>query len=152
MKDKMIILGNTRIRLSNIKNYGISSGKKYKQKIYNRKEEINPIGFVATIVSLLEGGERSGVETKYVYEWSKEWRDDLSKKEIEELNGALLYWKDDGTIGATRNVSATSSDIVEYREEYLYITTFQNDNFVFWESEVSFDIQEKLKEIDNMFS
>lgn len=152
MKDRMIILGNTRIRLSNIKNYGISSGKKFRQKLYTRKEVINPIGVIATIASWLEGGYSTGLETKDEYEWSGKWKDNISKKEIDELKGATLVLLDDGTIETTRSVSASDSDIQDYVEKYLYITTFQNDNFVFWQSDVSFDIQEKLKEIDNMFS
>lgn len=150
MKDRMVILGNTRIRLSNIKNYGISTGKKYKQKIYNREEEINPISVFTTLISFFDNND-SNIETRYVYRWSEEWNHGMSKETIDELDGALLYWKSDGSIGATRSVLASSNDIVEYKEKYLYITTFQNDNFVFWESEVSFDIQKKCKEIDCMF-
>ena len=76
----------------------------------------------------------------------------MSKEEIDELGGGTLVLLDKGEIGVTRKVLASDSCIQEYQEKYLYITTFQNDNFVFWESEVSFDINEKCKEIDEMFN
>lgn len=152
MKDRMVILGDTRIRLSNIKNYGISSGTKYRQKIYTRKEVLNPIGMIATIASWLEGGYSTGQETKYEYEWTGEWYEDMSKEELDELDGAVLYKADDGTIKGTRNVTASGSSIQEYQEKYLYITTFQNDNFVIWKSSAPFDIEKKCKEIDEMFN
>lgn len=37
---------------------------------------------------------------------------------------------------------------VQYRK-YLYITTYQNDNFTFKETEVNFDVTEKYNEINN---
>ena len=33
-------------------------------------------------------------------------------------------------------------------EDYLYVTTYQNDNYRFYETEVPFDIREKCSEID----
>ena len=153
MKDRMVILGNTRIRLSNIKNYGISSETRYRQKIYKREFVANRFGAtVDAITQVFLDFNLNTAGARYEYEWTGEWYDGMSKKELEELNGATLYLRDDGKIGSTRDKLVDKPSIQEYREKYLYITTFQNDNFVFWESEVSFDIQEKLKEIDHMFS
>ena len=152
MRDRMIILDDTRVRLSNIKNYGISSGKKFRQKLYTRKEVLNPVGVVASFFSLLEGGYCSDETVEYEYEWTGKWNEGMSKEEIDELGGGTLVLLDKGEIGVTRKVLASDSCIQEYQEKYLYITTFQNDNFVFWESEVSFDINEKCKEIDEMFN
>lgn len=47
-----------------------------------------------------------------------------------------------------RNQKAGRGDVMKVTEEYLYITTYQGDNYVFNKSQADFNIHEKFKEID----
>lgn len=105
---KFISCGNTRIKISNIKEYGISSTKLYVKPNY-KKADVQPDDL-----------------------WHK-----LFPKQVE-----------DGTYTLAVSIS---SDDWGYKLEsvpYLYITTYQNENFVFYSLTSSFNIYDKRNELD----
>lgn len=49
----------------------------------------------------------------------------------------------------TLGTVATDNDLIRQKVSYLYVTTYQGDNYRFNDWEVSFDIYEKCKELDS---
>ena len=89
---KFIVIGNDRIKLSNIKHYGIS----YKEPVRVRDHGlIDLVSDIFDLIAMLKG---------------------------EKIN--------------------------RYSKKFLFITTYQNDNFEFR----SEDIEEKLRELDDYFN
>lgn len=125
-----IQFGNVRVKLNNIKNYGISTCDAYYIKQYEwhkrdqKKEERKK--------SLLEyffeptGEYRWNGKTEYV---------STDEEEAQRIKGEKYYWVD-------------KVEIEKRQQNYLYITTYQGDNFQFVEKEADFDIFEKCKELD----
>jgi len=64
---------------------------------------------------------------------------------IFDLNDEKYGWK-----LTKRNSKAERGDVKQTTEEYLYITTYQGDNYVFYESQANFNIYDKLSEIDEL--
>lgn len=119
-----IILGDTRIKTSNIKNYGIKTETKFfeiikKEKPKEKKPKEDIKDFMLTF---------AGLFTKII---AMEVADEL-------FPGKFSY-------------SEPKKETKKHRTEVfnvLYITTYQGDNFLFSEYEEEFDIHEKLKELD----
>lgn len=155
-QSSFIQLGNVRVKLGNIKNYGISKCDSYYYKVYeydpqlakqiedsNRKKR----GLFKTLSSLFSEQPYKWKGKKiYIASFSKE--DALRKAGIDPYypNGAPRAYKQepDGTLEL-----CDGGDFLEIEESYLYVTTYQNDNFRFPEGSVSFNIFDKCKEIDS---
>src|SRR5690625_4245970 len=124
-KPKFIALGDVRIKLSNIKNYGldyetieelVSEEKFY----YTKGEKIsNRVG--GTLLGIL-GAAAGGAEGAAALASKGKWSDHYVERTTEN---------------------------VEYK--ILYITTYQGDNFRFHQKYESFNIEEKMKELDRYF-
>ena len=145
-KNKMIFIGDVRIRANNIKNYGIANNTRYFEKIY-KKEKVKRANWEIIVDAFLESPEP--YEWKWYGEYvevSKRRYDNRSKprqcnRKTVDSNGQIAY----------TNTLLTESDFKIRKEKCLYITTYQRDNFVFWESEAKFDILKKCNEIDEVF-
>ena len=131
-KSSFISLGNVRIRISNIKNYGIAKGEKYYIKVYEHSTSSCDSFFSQVILDR--------------YEWHG------LKKEVKNPNcwgGKKIIKSRSGEIKPTnRDLYSRKDDIIIEHVDYLYITTFQGDNYRFYETDVSFNIYDKCQEID----
>jgi len=118
-----ITLGDTNIRLKNIKNYGITYETEVEvieipinyttgQKVFNRT-----LGVFQMIVGLTE--RDAGMSTDGINSFAKGY--------IKEIKKNVHY-------------------------KVLYITTYQADNFRFHEKKVNFDIDEKYNELNDYLS
>ena len=128
-KPSFIAFDDIRIKTSNIKNYGISSEVFYFKKIYDKIPCENGLAKLLGCVDTVWNGEteKNGIK-------------------IEEFrNPKVTYTHNQGY----KNYLPLREDYVEKTIEYLYVTTYQNDNYKFYECDVSFDIREKMKEIDD---
>lgn len=115
-KPTFIVVGDTRIKLSNIKEYGISSGTLYFYK--EMVEDPDAEGFIAFLI----GGRKA---TGRLIEISREdYNDDREYLGEEKLAKKV---------------------------NYLYITTYQGQNYTFYETHCNFNIYSKCEELDNYF-
>ena len=178
MAKEFIILGNTRLKIKNIKDYGISSKQKtfYYLKIYEK----NPNYISGDFFNNLFNSE-------YIYRGTKK---EITEKEFNSLSsgdiriktrdvscgdeigdtiwdmidiGNIIYTafnkdmyilNDSGKIVKIDKGSFNSDDLItETRKvKYLYVTTYQNDNYTFTEGEENFNIFSKCKELDNLLT
>lgn len=162
MKDKrgkFILLGNTRIKIGNIKDYGISSKMKDYEKIYEVVERSGGIvlKFLLGNIKLVWNGE---VEKITADRWNE--LSESSKHSQEVRNEHVRYWyeytykrykNEKGEVVTANDLGAVATlenSVVEKEIKYLYITTFQNDNFRFYEDEVDFSIIDKCNELDSL--
>lgn len=171
---QFIQLGGTRVKLSNIKNYGISSnGKvlmKAEVKTYTEREVIDCTHWLLN-------------RNYYSYEYYGKHLLSFDEyyNEIEQLNYALKNEYDKSAYGKDKMPKAfvyseskkklTRAEdkflekgdfILTYADSYyLYITTYQGDNYTFYEYGIeqlndymraSFNIREKLQELDGYFT
>ena len=96
MSSNFITIGNTRIRKSNIKNFGVNTGR------------------VGGSSNLFDG-----------------------------VAGAVF-----GAVSGKGLASGFSDSLLGKEVEYLYVTTYQNDNYTFSAKEI--DIQKALKELEEL--
>jgi len=140
---KFLVFGDVRIKASNIKDYGISNEsnnylnyieeinkdiQKLQSRISDEKEDRNKNNgkFVGSFYSMqhyINYGDTSYVKEEY-------------EKKVAKRDEYMNYL--DYTYA------------MQGKLEYLYITTYQNDNYKFYSYESDFDIKEKLQEIDNV--
>ena len=106
-----IVFGDIRIKLSNIKNYGLSS----EEYTVSAKKELTSVESVLGTVDDLF---------------------DLVAIGLDLLQGEPIY----------RSVYETKE------RKYLYVTTYQNDNYTFYEDIARFNIREKCNELDKWLS
>lgn len=162
INDKVVILGNVRIRAKSIKNYGVASGKRYYEKIYEMKERKGKILWMKYTESVLEWeGDSIRID-------EGRYKDILKPSALESKNGQISQitigqlagvehkttyrrYRDDNGELVDSNEQTTMDDIIEKKEKYLYITTYQKDNFIFYQNDVDFDIHKKCNEIDMIF-
>lgn len=148
-RPSFVEFGNTRIRLSNIKNYGIASVPVYYAKVF----------------VLVEKEAKSKLFGKYRY---KECVDsgkrvrlcDTSETDARSIlcDGSQYYHRyelQDGKINRIHTGGllvygpVSFEDLVECKNvDYLYVTTYQKDNYRFFADISEFDIHSKCKEID----
>ncbi|MCL2356544.1 MAG: cold shock domain-containing protein [Defluviitaleaceae bacterium] len=128
------VFGDVRVKLSNIKNYGISQetqGQVYRSIQTTTKPERTTMDKVretaAGLLALTAFVTDSNDLGYLAHECLPE-----EKKAITKIRGIKI--KD----GITRR--------------YLYVTTFQKDNYTFYENTASFNIDEKCKELDELLS
>lgn len=151
-KNKFILLGNTRIKLGNIKNYGISSERVKCEKIY-RLAEGEKDGLLAAMLRNTDlVWEKEVEELTYDREYQFEIsdHDHKNREEFPRVTTYKRYRNKNGKIVDSHSIATMDNSVVEIKRKYLYISTFQKDNFRFYEDEVDFDITKKCNELDNL--
>lgn len=151
-----IQFGDVRIKLNNIKNYGIDICNSYYYKIYEydpqlaqkMAEEAKKERGLSKILSAFFPNSDSGSykwngEKIYIASFSKE--NALKEAGIDSSDYHRCYRRNQN--GSLE--SCTYDDFLETQENYLYVTTYQGDNFQFIESTANFNIFDKCKEIDS---
>lgn len=138
---KFLAFGDIRIKISNIKNYGIENeSKKYLAQVNGFKNKKRSLLDAIEVAELeLEGSRRA-------FDWAADLikRDEMRVQyEKSRLSEALCQNKKDLE-------SIEYSLALQDQLEYLYITTYQNDNFKFYGHACGFDIRAKITEIDNL--
>lgn len=148
-RPSFVDFGKTRIRFSNIKNYGIASAPVYYAKVF----------------VLVEKEGKSKLFGKYRY---KERVDsgrrvrlcDTSESDAKSMlcDGSQYYHRYEAENGKINKVHTggllesgpvSFEDLVECKNvDYLYVTTYQKDNYRFFADLTEFDIHSKCKEID----
>lgn len=170
IENKFIAFGNERIKTNNIKNYGISNdSEKIIKRINNLEDKISDISLE---ISRLEEERNDKIEheiqherdvTSFVRFTSATSSSGRTMKEIEELAKKRVKY-------ITNIIEDKQIQIQKKREElnnllnsqeygyakngkliYLYITTYQGDNFKYYLDVCGFDIYKKLLEIDMSF-
>lgn len=175
------ICGN-RIKVSNIKHFGISSENKYYANVYKVKmEKRGGVGFAGAMFLLVFN--QSVPEPTYFITEKKltNYKNEISEEEytnikrgvkmpiylqvdsneMDKSHSKFEFVEDliDGTYIVKSisksvytegkiEVEATPDDVFKVETRYLYITTYQNDNYTFTENEC--DIDEKLAELDSL--
>lgn len=144
---KFITCGGTNIRLNNIKQYGLGKYPVLYEKIYHME-------IIYNIRNSLREFLFEDAEIKK-YHFENEW---YCHGESEYRNGdeRLIKVKDEVV---RKRCSPrldnwpididTEDNYKTVMKPYLYITTYQKENFIFKETEVNFDVTEKYNEICN---
>lgn len=201
----MIKIGDVRIRVSNIKNYGIRKEEVFFEKVYGRKRKEKVVekeksgsltralgkGLTKMIVAIAES-ERKTVEfieknghygDYYDYDYSffpTEESLSVSKERANYVRRDKVYSipvrlkkgesyfhaldkgdkivegsrinkaNEDGIYYVYADDVSKKEDITTGIEKYLYVTTFQGDNYVFGKDKI--DVDEKVEELDKRFS
>lgn len=145
-KPTFIAFGDVRIKTSNIKNYGIASTTRYYVKVY----EYTP--------SASDSWVKQNLSMKaYSNSWKYTGIDAEMPEELylrhkaKNFSNGRKYIKWEGEIKQSETkcpLPLSESDFLVKNISYLYVTTYQNDNYEFREGDVDFDIKEKCKEID----
>jgi cold shock CspA family protein len=119
-----LVCGNTRIKLSNIKNYGLDS-----------ETETNT----------------SNIKKKYTQDQKRKRRKEaLPNALINSFKHPLMGV---ASFADSMLESYYEEKVITKKEfNILYITTYQGDNYRFHEKYESFDVIKKLKELDDYFS
>lgn len=192
-RNKFITFGETRIKASNIKNYGL----KYIRTTYDIYQKIwiakliKKRKLLSDLYEYIDTGEWKKVPSKqspYRNEMIKEHINSARTIEVRSYEPRPInywypddrptdYWYYDRLIFSGK-YNPDGEMIVEEKQFFLsdifrdanekcshdfksenprkfhslYITTFQNDNFTFDEESVSFDIYDKMKELDDIFT
>lgn len=148
MRPTFIKLGNIRIKLSNIKNYGISYTSrerlkiiskeefeklKKEEQINNSKKRLNKIKRPKNIKEkILKKIPFRNIPTSEYQKSYEKYREEYTHR---YQNASAEYKKN-------------YFELENYSIPYLYITTYQNDNYKFHEDKVSFNVRDKMKELD----
>lgn len=161
---RFVTCGNVNIRLNNIKEYGFGKypvlyERYFIEKICKEKTIFGTIQNVAywTGMNWYDRGEISDSEVEYYRSFHKTL-DDYRYGEIsilvQEENGELKHFTPYGADwNRVSNVDMSSSASKQLyaigQKNYLYIETYQKENFQFKEDQVSFNIYDKYNEINN---
>lgn len=146
-----ISFDNTRIKLSNIKHYGISSTVRYYAKIYENKK------VSSSFLGLIDVSHNEDVWTgeKILLLNARDYQDaydimfPVPAQNADGSTACVRFIMKNGEVEKTSEIrKRNKSDIIEVEEEYLYVTTYQKDNYQFFKDDVEFDIYDKFKEID----
>lgn len=128
---KFLKIGNTRVKVGNIKDYGIGYETFFYEKVYTKK----------SYSKLTWDGETVRIDEIRYLELSSELRKTYK-----------LVLDDNGVAKEMVGFIATLKDVLEKKCKYLYLTTYQNDTYIFYETDVDFELEEKLNELDEIFS
>lgn len=167
-RKSIVTFGETRIKASIIKNYGISSDVGYKVPLYKEITEKGFMGFPK--VTFVKTGEFLEIKKDAWKYYSRRYIDNYGWIDDYLENGKYLMvylydevaqctdWykgfvcKDDEgriyTSSSPQNKHSSRENLISFTKHYLYVTTYQHDNFCFFEGEAPFDIYEKCKELD----
>ena len=158
-----IQFGDVRIKLSNIKNYGISSDTSYYIKIYEynaqKAKQVEIEKAKRKKAGLFQKIMAPAIDTNF-YEWKgkKKYINSLSTMASLRLNLDDLYdnygsfclkENPDGSLEPYNPPFSDKKDFLEEEEPLLYVTTYQGDNFRFVQGAVDFDVHKKCSEIDS---
>lgn len=147
-KPTFIAFGDVRIKTSNIKNYGLSTLTRYYVKVYGFVENDSD-GWLKRNFSL----KAYASYWRYIgIDAEMDEKTYLSHQKHNFSDGCKYVKNKDGSISQTQTncpVSLSPSDFSTKNVPYLYVTTYQNDNYTFYQDEVDFDIKAKCKEIDD---
>lgn len=167
-KPIFISFGNTRIKINSIKNYGISTDTGYYEKTtrMNKRSISNP-NFLEKIRGTVHiywsyTGEDIEIDqeryddvmnyrchNKYAFFKKGEKVPEFSRyrnyDNITEYNWITASEDNIYMIGKSE---ATPEDVYSIKRTYLYVTTYQKDNYTFYQNEVSWNIVEKRNELD----
>ena len=132
MNNKMIALGDKRILISSIKEYGIATKDIYYRKIYD-------VTFIDHIIFC---------SRKYEWHGEKE-RIGMS---LSKSDKTWLTYRHDGKWCCDLAKKVNHQHIIVEKEKYLYVKTTQGDDWGYLESVAPFDITEKCKELDEIFN
>lgn len=175
-RPEFVKFGEVRIKLSNIKNYGVNVENKFYEKVYKRQEVKE---YDNALLQFL-GGK---ISYRYTYykdeEISSSRYDDIKKGVIlpgkvfllkgqeylrlksEILGNRILYRNEtyknvhtdncqyasvDGVYET--NKIAEQDDVFLKEISYMYVTTYQNDNFKFMQDLEDWDVKKKCAELD----
>lgn len=181
IQKKFIKIGDTRIKISNIKNYGISDDENelllkiqdLKKVISNLQNKISNLDFKIKSDEEWE----SHMESQRAYINAFRAQVDKQMASVNEKFGVYSdlkiepasskSTKNDFKLNYLKNEKAScinemKSHINEMERlqnllnekkynNYLYITTYQNDNFVFYQQELDCDIYDIIKQLDDSF-
>ena len=91
-----------------------------------------------------------GISSEYLY-FKKIYDEKFYEKGLGKMLGMVYnVWNGKTSSQGVKTIYAADfKKYVSKEIEYLYVTTYQNDNYKFYECNVSFDIREKMKEIDD---
>lgn len=150
-KPKIITFGDVRVIISNIKNYGLSQAEMTYQKVYVKKEKETVFSFLQEIYEDIWEGELMPLGEGEIVKWqfgalNGFWYNTLTGKRMRRLIHGKKGIYEDGN-----SIFDPKADIKSFEEQYLYVTTYQGDNFKFWEKESDFNIENKLNELDTYF-
>lgn len=177
-KPEFIMFGEVRVKLNNIKNYGIVDENRYFEKVFGkylaqaekrydnkildflistpaqyewtvhcRDTEIDSIRY-----NSIKNGERRArkgyvIENANYYEFeiANEW-DNARGKNVDKVYQKQRTAQQDGIYEV--NYWAQKDDVFMKSIPYLYVTTYQDDNYVFRQDLVSWHINEMCAELD----
>lgn len=151
-RNKFILLGNTRIKVGNIKDYGISNERVRCEKIY-RLAEGEKNGLLAAILrntDLVWEEEVEELTPIREYQFEVSDIDHENRAEFPRATTYKRYRNKNGKVVDSHSIATMDDSVIEIKRKYLYISTFQKDNFRFYEDEVDFDIIKKCCELDNL--
>lgn len=175
-RPEFIAFGSERIKLNNIKNYGLSLGKVSYVKVYELKS-VPIVGHFGRVkfaenclcwtkddIVIKDYSDRSTGFSVTYYDEKLQRDKSRNTKFIRTSNGTIRNLTEDdgiirdenGTVISTGKVSGffngkqiLADDIYSVEEEYLYVTTYQNTNYQWQKSLAKFDIFEKINELDS---
>lgn len=138
----VVILGNERIKISNIKTYGISYYNEIHQRVH--KYKYDDFRTVDEDVDWIPGKElcvlyydEKGNICKY--------KPDVGYGILDFISLVL----GSGTYTDEDKLEQLLKNEYEYKPlPYLYITTYQGDNYQYFQGVCDFDVKEKAEEID----
>lgn len=141
-KPKFITIGNNNIKISNIKEFGISIGNKIKAAkvpIYRENPDHKNGGFLKKLLRSKYIGTESYTEIPYK---------DLTLFEGEYILPYHMVRDSSNSVKKVNlQLSLKKSKVKFVYWRYLYITTYQNDNYQFYEYE--YEIDKTLSELQN---
>ena len=166
-RNKFLIFDDVRIKLGNIKSYGISDELRYYEKLYTKvyRKKVGWLdGLLGNTFDLIWNGEVELIDSQRYFFLGLRNADDRQDCQNIHVDNIDWYYSEYGNtykkIIDGKNIIyhrlsqyyATLEEVIEKHIRYLYIETYQNDNFRFYEDEVSFDIVSKCKEIDKILT
>lgn len=133
MQDKVIVLGDKRIPISTIKQYGIATRDVYYKKIFERT------------------GKPGVFRDNFHYEWHGE-KVEVTKTYAWLSRKKLLCRTEDGVEIFASEKHINEPHLIVEKEKYMYVETYKGNVWNYAESKAPFDIEEKCKEIDELFN
>ena len=158
-----IRFGNTRLRSENIDNYGISSTKIPYEKIYELKERQGKISrlllgkFELVWNGNLEKISEERRKALKAVNRKPEYDDNPAKipfradYRMDGMESTYKRYIENGNIVESKEFTDDDDAYIMKDTKYLYVTTYDGSNYQFIDGECSFNIFEKLDELDNAF-
>lgn len=136
------LIDDDRIKMSNIKDYGITENCKYHRKLYVQRT-MTSFRFVEMIVV---SEKVAGISGKLCYDG----RDNFNRWKQSTKDLPYSYKGKDLYLVGNDDPNDELGDTVV--DKVLYIRTYQGDEYNYYQSISDFSIDEKLKELDRYFT